>query len=99
MKHKEGLEVIHNFTFITSMPSSTQHYLQNIKMDMDTFGEGDEGMFYDCLCCKRTNIYIGELLYCERCGCVFCIHCDIAESMRLAHPDWPCPQCPHIDVD
>ena len=82
------------------MPTFTGHYLLNIKMNIDGYEEAaDEGMFYDCPCCNKTDIYVGDLLFCERCGGVFCINCDMAESMRFAHPDWPCPQCPHIDVD
>ena len=57
--------------------------------------DGEEGMYYDCPCCSRTNIYVGDLLFCG-CGAFFCIHCDmIAESMRVAHPNWPCPLCNH----
>ena len=79
------------------MPNSQQEYLHYITMDYQEIY--DEGMYFDCPSCKRTNIYVGDLLFCERCGSTFCINCDMAESMRFAHPDWPCPECPPIDFE
>ena len=51
-------------------------------MDFDDGDEdGQEGMYYDCPCCRRTNIYIGDLMFCERCGAVFCINCEMIECL------------------
>ena len=77
------------------MPVPEDKHLEYNSMDLDEgFNEqGDEGMFYDCPFCKRINIYVGDLLFCDRCGSVFCINCDMPESMRNAHPHWPCPMC------
>ena len=69
-------------------------------MDMDEgFYEEEDGLYYDCPCCNRRNIHVSDLAFCERCGNVFCINCDMSESMRTAHPDWPCPLCPGISYD
>ena len=77
------------------MPAPEDQQLDNY-MDLEyLFEDGEEQLYYQCPCCCRTNIYIADLMFCERCGAVFCINCDMAESMRFAHPDWPCPLCPH----
>jgi hypothetical protein len=78
------------------MPEPQQNGLDYFKMDIDEGFCFDEQFFYECPCCKRPDIYMADLLFCDRCGGVFCINCDMAESMRLAHPDWPCPQCPQL---
>ena len=81
------------------MPVPQHQNLDCNNMELDEgFDEHMEGMYYDCPCCKRTDIYVGDLMFCERCGSVFCINCDMAESMRFAHPNWPCPLCPLLNV-
>ena len=63
-------------------------------MDLDLDLDLDlEDRFVECPCCYRKDIFMADLMFCENCLSVFCINCDIPESMRFAHPEWPCPLC------